>query len=53
MVPVITTGTKYIREVGGAEEALVAEAAVVTVTIAETTQTLNIHLKENKRCLHF
>ena len=45
MVPVIPTGTKSPEDVDRAKEALVAEGAVVAVTIAETTQLLDIHLK--------
>ena len=38
---VIPAGTKSLEDVDEAEEAL-----VVAVTIAETTQSLNIHLKK-------
>ena len=46
MIPVIPTGSKSQGEVNRAKEALAVEAAVIAVTVAETTQLLNIHLKE-------
>ena len=47
MVPVIPTGIKSAEEVDKAEEVPAAEAAAITVTVAETTRSLiNIHLKE-------
>ena len=46
MVPVIQTGTKSPEEVDEAKEAPTAEAAAITVTVAETTRSLNIHWKE-------
>ena len=45
----VRTGTRTLEEVDGVEalvEALVAEAAVIAVTISETTQSQNIYLKE-------
>ena len=48
MVSVILTGTKSPEEVDRAKEAPVADATAVAVTIAETTQLLNIHLKGGK-----
>ena len=46
MVLAIQTGTISSEEVDGAKEASTVEAAVVNITIAETTQLLNICLKE-------
>ena len=45
MVLVIPTGTKSYEEVNQVKDALVEEAAAVTVMITETTQSLNVHLK--------
>ena len=52
MVQVIPTGIKSPKEVDGAKEALALEAAAVAVTIAETAQSLNMHLKESEKWLH-
>ena len=46
MVPVIPTGSIYPEEVDRVKEILATEATGIAVTIAETTQSLNIHLKE-------
>ena len=45
MVQVIPTGTNPLEKVDRAKEAAAAEAAVIAVMIAETTQLLNIYLK--------
>ena len=46
MALLIPTRTKSLEDVDKAKEAPVAKAAVVAVTIVETTRSLNIHLKE-------
>ena len=46
MAQVTPTRTNSPEEVDGAKEAPVAEAAAVAVMITETTQSLNIRLKE-------
>ena len=43
---VTPTGAITLEEADGAKEALAAKAAMVTETITETVQLLNIHLKE-------
>ena len=42
----VRIGTRSPEEVDGAEEDPAAVAMVIAVTVAETTQLQNIHLKE-------
>ena len=41
----VRTNTKFPEQVEGAKEVLQAKAAVIAVTVAETQQLQNIHLK--------
>ena len=45
----VRTKIKTLEEVDGVKKASAAVAAVIAVTIAETRQSPNMHLKENDR----
>ena len=53
MILVIPTRVKLLEEVDQAKEAQLVEVAVIAVTVAETTRSLNIHLKKNERWSDF
>ena len=53
MVLVTPTKTKSPKEADGAEEAPAAKATAVAEAIAETTQLLNICLKEKLKMVTF
>ena len=42
----VRTGTKTPEEIDGAKEVQTAEAAAITVTVAEKEQSQNMHFKD-------